>query len=188
MLLFTANRSRISIKNLFPLYVFYNVQHEKTDSYIYFLQRAKVWPCLHPGKNYRRHSSLGNPTLLRIANAFCFQLLISALTPKTHRKQRFQDSSDGTPEYVGTCAGAYVLHLPRHYVPLRILRSGSVPLRTILELCWFSVQAVVRARASAENLKSKAILKELNCPTGRNVSLNFCQVVNFRNFRFLQKI
>ena len=36
-LLFTANRSRISIKNLFPLYVFYNVQHEKTDSYIYFL-------------------------------------------------------------------------------------------------------------------------------------------------------
>ncbi len=37
LLLFTANRSRISIKNLFPLYVFYNVQHEKTDSYIYFL-------------------------------------------------------------------------------------------------------------------------------------------------------
>ena len=145
-------------------------------------------PCLHSDKNYRRHSSLGNPTPLRIANAFCFQLLISALTPKTHRKQRFQDSSDGTPEYVGTCARANVLPLPWHYVPLRILRSGSVPLRTTLELCCVSVQAVVRARASAENLKSKAILKGLNCPTGRNVSLNFCQFVNFRNFRFLQKI
>ena len=59
---------------------------------------------LHSGKNSRRHSFLGNPTLLRIANAFCFQLLISVLTAKTRQKQRFHDSSDGTSEYVGTCA------------------------------------------------------------------------------------
>ena len=36
LLLFTANRSQIPIKNIFPLYVFYHVRHE-TDSFIYFL-------------------------------------------------------------------------------------------------------------------------------------------------------
>ncbi|MCI8780624.1 MAG: hypothetical protein HFH70_08105, partial [Lachnospiraceae bacterium] len=43
-------------------------------------------------------------------------------------------------------------------------------------------------RASAENLKSKAILKELNCPTGRNVSLNFCQFVISGTFAFYRKL
>ncbi|RKI42759.1 hypothetical protein D7V96_05500 [bacterium D16-59] len=43
-----------------------------------------------------------------------------------------------------------------------------------------SVQTVVRARASAGSLKSKAILKELNCPAESNVFLNFCQIVIYR--------
>ncbi len=118
---------------------------------------------LHSDKNYRRHSSLGNPTLLRIANAFCFQLLVSALTPKTHQKQRFQDSSDGTSEYVGTCARANVLHLPWHYVPLRILCSGSVPLRTILKLCcfWFR-QLSVRAHLLKTKKQSNSIRAKLS--------------------------
>ena len=121
-------------------------------------------PCLHSDKNYRKHSSLGNPTPLRIANAFCFQLLISALTPKTHRKQRFQDSSGGTSEYVGTCARANVLHLPRHYVPLRILRSGSAPLWTILELCCYRFrQLSVRAHLLKTKKQSNSIRAKLSC-------------------------
>ncbi|RKI42555.1 hypothetical protein D7V96_05920, partial [bacterium D16-59] len=43
-----------------------------------------------------------------------------------------------------------------------------------------SFQTVVRARAYAGSLKSKAILKELNCPAESNVILNFCQRVNYR--------
>ena len=43
-----------------------------------------------------------------------------------------------------------------------------------------SFQTVVRARAYAGSLKSKAILKELNCPAESNVILNFCQLVNYR--------
>ncbi|RKI39912.1 hypothetical protein D7V96_14480 [bacterium D16-59] len=43
-----------------------------------------------------------------------------------------------------------------------------------------SFQTVVRARAYAGSLKSKAILKELNCPAESNVILNFCQLVNYK--------
>ncbi|RKI38685.1 hypothetical protein D7V86_03955 [bacterium D16-51] len=42
------------------------------------------------------------------------------------------------------------------------------------------VQTVVRARASAGSLKSKAILKKLNCPAESNAFLNFCQIEIYR--------
>ena len=40
-LLFTANRSQISIKNIFPLYVFYNVRHEKPTVLYIFCRKRK---------------------------------------------------------------------------------------------------------------------------------------------------
>ncbi|RKI41124.1 hypothetical protein D7V86_14095 [bacterium D16-51] len=53
----------------------------------------------------------------------------------------------------------------------------------------FLVQTVVRVRAYAGSLKSKAILKELNCPAESNVCLNFCQIVIYKKLSlFCRKI
>ena len=43
-LLFTANRSQISIKNIFPLYVFYHVRHEKLTVLHIFCRKRKFCP------------------------------------------------------------------------------------------------------------------------------------------------
>ncbi|RKI40222.1 hypothetical protein D7V86_04500 [bacterium D16-51] len=51
----------------------------------------------------------------------------------------------------------------------------------------FPVQTVVRGRASAGSLKSKAILKELNCPAESNLFLNFCQITIYRKLSLFCK-
>ncbi len=57
--------------------------------------------------------------------------------------------------------------------------AGAYRAGTSMELL-FLAQTVVRARAYAGSLKSKAILKELNCPAESNVFLNFSQIVIYR--------
>ena len=126
-----------------------------------------------------------------LKNCYCFLLpaLISAPTAKTRRKQRFHDIPGGASEYVGTCAwdGCFNIR-PGYYVPLRILRSGSVPPGISMKLCCSGSDSCTCARI-CRKLKKQSNSRRAKLSCGKQCHSKFLSACNLqKTSAFLQKI